>query len=288
MRVLFHFLSRWPLRLLHGLGDLIGWILWLLPKGRRNVAMRNIDLCLPDLPAAQRRRIARASVQHEVKTVLEMPVIWLGDATRVLGLIREWRNKHLLDEALAHGKGMILLTLHQGNWEAPAIPFSKDYTATGLYKPQPGATIDALSLIGRCRFGGKMLPAEGGVGRKLIDILARNETVYFMPDQDPPPGRGVYAPFFGVAAHTPTLVAKLVQQTGARVVFFYGERLPRGAGFIAHFFAAPEAIYSPDLETSVAGMNAGLEQCARDCLEQYWWGYKRFRRRPAGEPRLYD
>lgn len=287
MTVLFHLLSRFPLRLLHALGDLLGSLLWLLPNGRRNVAMRNIDLCLPDRPAAERRKLARASVQHEVKTILEMPVVWLAPATRVLGLVREWRNRHLLDEALAQGKGLILLTLHQGNWEAPAIPFSKDYTATGLYKPQPGAVND-LSVIGRSRFGGKLLPAEGGVGRKLVEILARNETVYFMPDQDPPPGRGVYAPFFGVPAHTPTLVAKLVQQTGARVVFFYGERLPHGEGFIAHFFAAPEAIYSTDLETSVAGMNAGLEQCARDCVEQYWWGYKRFRRRPAGQARLYD
>jgi KDO2-lipid IV(A) lauroyltransferase len=287
MRLLFRLLSHLPLRVLHTLGDLIGWLLWWLPNGRRDVALRNIDLCLPDRPAAERRRLARRSVQHEVKTILEMPLVWLGDEARVLSLVREWRNKHLLDEALSHGKGMILLTLHQGNWEAPAIPFSKDYTATGLYKPQPGAAIDELSLIGRKRFGGKMLPAEGGVGRKLVKILADNETVYFMPDQDPPPGRGVFAPFFGVPAHTPTLVAKLVQQTGARVVFFYGERLPRGEGFIAHFFAAPEAIYSADVETSVAGMNAGLEQCARDCLEQYWWGYKRFRRRPPGEARLY-
>ncbi len=287
MRVLFHTLARLPLWLLHVIGDLIGTLLWWLPNGRRMVAMRNIDLCLPELPAAERRRLARRSVQHEVKTILEMPVVWLGGERRVLSLVREWRNKHLLDEALSHGKGLILLTLHQGNWEAPAIPFSRDYTATGLYKPQPGV-INDLSVIGRGRFGGQLVPAEGGVGRKLVEILARNETVYFMPDQDPPEGRGVYAPFFGIQAHTPTLVAKLVRQTGARVVFFYGERLPRGAGFIAHFFAAPEAIYSDSIETSVAGMNAGLEQCARDCLEQYWWGYKRFRRRPAGEPRLYQ
>jgi len=287
MRVLFHTLARLPLWLLHVIGDLIGWLLWWLPNGRRMVAMRNIDLCLPELPAAERRRLARRSVQHEVKTILEMPVVWLGNEQRVLSLVREWRNKQLLDEALSHGKGMILLTLHQGNWEAPAIPFSRDYAATGLYKPQPGA-INDLSVIGRGRFGGQLVPAEGGVGRKLVEILARNETVYFMPDQDPPEGRGVYAPFFGIQAHTPTLVAKLVRQTGARVVFFYGERLPRGAGFIAHFFAAPEAIYSDDVEASVAGMNAGLERCARDCLEQYWWGYKRFRRRPHGEPRLYQ
>ena len=286
MRLLFHVLARLPLVVLHGLGNLIGWLLWLLPNGRRRAAFRNIELCLPQLSTAERRRLVRRSLCHEMKTILEMPVIWLASERRVLGMVKAWHGAEVIDAALAQGKGMILLTLHQGNWEACAIPFSKRYPATGLYKPQKGAVND-LSVIGRSRFGGQLLPAEGGVGRKLIEVLGRGETIYFMPDQDPPPGRGVFAPFFGVQAHTPTLVAKLVQKTGAPVVFFYGERLSWGRGFIAHWFAAPPEIYSEDLATSVAGMNAGLERCARDAVEQYWWGYKRFRRRPEGLPRLY-
>ncbi|SFF24977.1 KDO2-lipid IV(A) lauroyltransferase [Fontimonas thermophila] len=286
MRILFLILSRLPLVVLHGIGNLAGWVLWLVPNGRRRTAYRNLEVCLPHLSAGERRRLVRRSLCHEVKTILEMPVIWLAPEKRVLALVKAWRGAEVIDQALAQGKGMLLLTLHQGNWEACAIPFSRRYPATGLYKPQKNA-IDALSLQGRCRFGGKMLAAEGGVGRRVVEVLQRGETVYFMPDQDPPPGRGVFAPFFGVEAHTPTLVAKLVQKTGARVVFFYGERLSWGRGFVAHWFAAPPEIYSSDLQTAVAAMNAGLERCARDCLEQYWWGYKRFRRRPPGQPRIY-
>lgn len=286
MRPLFHVLARLPLPVLHGLGNLVGWLLWLLPNSRRRAAYANVALCLPQLSAAERSRLVRRSLCHEMKTILEMPVIWLAPEKRVLGMVKAWRGAEVIDAALTQGKGMILLTLHQGNWEACAIPFSQRYVATGLYKPQKGAVND-LSLIGRCRFGGRMLAAEGGVGRKLLEVLGRGETIYFMPDQDPPPGRGVFAPFFGVPAHSPTLVAKLVRKTGAPVVFFYGERLSWGRGFIAHWFAAPEGIDSEDLQTQVAAMNAGLERCARDAIEQYWWGYKRFRRRPEGLPKLY-
>ncbi len=286
MRLLFHVLSWFPLVVLQGLGNLVGWLLWLIPNSRRNTARRNLEACLPELSDAERSRLVRRSLCHEMKTVLELPLVWLGHRRRALRLVRAWHGAEVIDEALSHGKGMILLTLHQGNWEAPAIPFSKKYKATGLYKPQKGAVND-LSLIGRTRFGGEMVAAEGGVGRKLVEILARNETVYFMPDQDPPEGRGVFAPFFGVEAHTPTLVAKLVKNSGARVVFFYGERLSWGRGFITHWFAASEDIYSTDLQTSVAAMNAGLERCARDRVEQYWWGYKRFRRRPPGAAPIY-
>lgn len=286
MRALFHVLARLPLPLLQGLGNLLGWLLWLFPNSRRRVAYVNVGLCLPELSAAGRHRLVRRSLCHEMKTILELAVIWLAPAARVLGLIREWRGREVIDAALAQNKGLILLTLHQGNWESVAIPYSKAHPATGLYKRQ-GGVLDEIATQGRCRFGGKMLAAQGGVGRPLLEVLKRRETIYFMPDQDPPPGRGVFVPFFGVPAHSPTLVARLAQRTRMPVVFFYGERLSWGRGFIAHCFAAPDGIDSDDLETAVAAMNQGLERCARDCLEQYWWGYKRFRRRPQGLPRLY-
>jgi len=39
-----------------------------------------------------------------------------------------------------------------------------------------------------------------------------------------------------------------------------------------------ERIYSPDMETSVTGLNATVESCVRDIPEQYQWSYKRFKR----------
>ncbi|QHS11280.1 lysophospholipid acyltransferase family protein [Sinimarinibacterium sp. NLF-5-8] len=286
MRTFFYLLAHVPLPILQGLGNVVGWGLWLIPNSRRRAAYLNIELCLPEATRAEQRRLVRRALCSEIKTILEMPVIWLAPEKRVLKLLRAWHGREVIDAALAQGKGLILLTLHQGNWEGFAIPFSKDYPATGLYKPQKGI-VDALSLQGRCRFGGQMEPAVGGVGRAVVEVLNRGETVYFMPDQDPPPGRGVFAPFFGVPAHSPTLVAKLAHRTGAPVVFFYGERLSWGRGFVAHCFAAPDGIDSPDVPTAVAAMNAGLERCARLHPDQYWWGYKRFRRRPEGEPELY-
>lgn len=286
MRVLCYVIAYLPLPLLHGVGNLLGWLLWLIPNTRRSVAYINVEHCLPQLGAAERRRLVRRSLCHEMKSVLEMFLLWLGPASKVLSLIKGSRGEDVLQAELAKGKGLLLLTLHQGSWEAPALPYSKKYPITGLYTPQEGL-MDELAMQGRTRFGAKMLAAEGGVGQKLVSILNAGETVYFMPDQDPPRGRGVYAPFFGIDAHSPTLVSKLVKTTGARVVFFYGERLPWGRGFIEHFHAAPEALYDTDLEKSVAGLNAGLELCARECIEQYWWGYKRFRRRREGEPKFY-
>lgn len=286
MRVLFHLLAWLPLPALQALGGFAGWLLWVTHSSRRQVALRNISRCMPELSASEQQRIARASLAHEFSTYLETARVWLGPAKSVKAAVKEWRGIEALDRAFAKGKGVILLTLHQGAFEAVAIPMSGNYPFYGLYKPQKGV-INELSLRGRCRFGGRMEVAEAGVRKAALPLLAQGQGVYYMPDHDPPRGRGLFAPFMGIAAHTPTLIAKLVRLSGAPVVFMFGERLPRARGYIAHYFDAPAGIYDSDPLVATTAMNQGLEQCVRACPEQYWWGYKRFRRRPPGEPDFY-
>lgn len=286
MRTLFHLLAFLPLLVLQGLGALIGWVLWVTNSGRRKVGLRNISRCMPELSAPEQARIVRASLKHEFQTYVETARVWLGSASAVRGAVREWRGLDLLEQAMAQGKGVILLTLHQGAFEAVAIPMSASFPFYGLYKPQKGAVND-MSLQGRCRFGGRMVAAEAGVRKAALPLLQQGFGVYYMPDHDPPPGRGVFVPFFGVPAHTPTLIAKLAQESGSPVLFLVGERLPWARGYIAHFLRAPQEIADENVETGTAAMNKGLEDCVRLCPEQYWWSYRRFRRQPEGLPNFY-
>ena len=288
MALLLKLLGRLPLPFLYLLGVLAGALLWWLPNSRKRVALRNITACLPELAPAQQRRLARRALMHEVLTLLESPYLWFAPSEKVLALIRERRGHELVDEALKQGKGVILLSLHLGSWEAAGMTQSLLHPMTGLYKPQKGK-LDRLIYEGRSRFGVKLVATEGGKMRQVLrPLLENHETVYFMPDQDPPGGRGVFVPFFGVNAHTPVLVSKLVQHTGAPVVYFYGERLPWGRGFIVHYRPAPAEISDPDLMKSAAAVNAGIEACVRECPEQYWWGYERFRRHPPGARYFYE
>jgi len=286
MSLLFHVLAWLPLVLLQGLGGLAGWLLWLTPSERKRVALHNIRHCMPELSAREQRRIARASLGHEFKTYIETARVWLGPAAAVKNAVREWRGIEALDRAFAQGKGVILLTLHQGAFEAVAIPMSASYPFYGIYKPQKGVVND-LSLQGRCRFGGRLVAAEAGVRKAALPLLEQGNGVYYMPDHDPPRGRGVFVPFMGVPAHTPTLIARLARESGAPVVFMFGERLPWARGYIGHYIEAPAGIHDEDVERATAAMNRGLEECVRRCPEQYWWGYKRFRRQPEGAPKFY-
>jgi KDO2-lipid IV(A) lauroyltransferase len=41
------------------------------------------------------------------------------------------------------------------------------------------------------------------------------------------------------------------------------------------------------MDEALAAMNRGVERCVEVDPAQYLWAYKRFRRRPEGEPRFY-
>ena len=105
MRILFQVLARLPLPLLQGLGNLLGWLLWLLPNSRRRAAYANLALCQPGLTPAQRRRLVRRSLCHEMKTILELAVIWLGGKNHVApsGRFRGGRAKRDQFDGTARG-----------------------------------------------------------------------------------------------------------------------------------------------------------------------------------------
>jgi KDO2-lipid IV(A) lauroyltransferase len=282
-RAVFAVGKRLSLPMIHRLGAVVGWISWQIGGSPKRLALDNIARCLPELDAAAQRRLARRSFDHHFQMMLESPLIWIGDADRVRALAVETRGAELVDQALAQGKGLIIAAIHLGSFEAGIIPMSERYTMTGLFKPTRHAAVDELSCQGRTRFGGKMVAivrrnGKRAVGSDLLRALKRGETIYALPDRDPPRGQGVFAPYFGVTAHSPVLIPKLVQATGAKLLFCIGERLPDARGFRIHFIPAPPGYDSEDLTVAATAINAGIETCVRMFPEQYWWGYKRFKR----------
>ena len=288
MRLGFRLLALLPLAVLQALGAALGWLLSVLPNSRRSTAIVNVERCFPELSAAERRRLVRQAITHEVTTFIETPMVWLGADAKVRGLVKAWNGLEIFDAAMKPGKGAILLTLHQGSFEAGAIPLSATYPLAGIYKPQKGVLND-LSVQGRSRYQGVLMSsAEGNIGTQITALTAKGYGVYFMPDQDPPRGRGVFAPFFGHLAHTPKLVPRLAKmRPDLPIVLMWVERLPRAQGFAVHFREPSPGIRDPDPVKSATALNADFEAFVRSRPEQYWWGYKRFRRRPPGEPPFY-
>ena len=283
MVALVRWLSFCPLRLLHAIGAVLGWVTYLLSPSYRTRLKANATLA--GVGEAQRR----AAVAEAGRMVMELPRLWLRPPTQAIADPVRWEGMELLDSLLADRRGLVLLTPHMGSFELSAQSYAERFGArkplTVLYRPARKAWLRKLEETARARQALATAPASLAGVRLMIRALRRGETVGLLPDQVPPEGQGVWVPFFGQPAYTMTLAAKLVQQTGAAVALVWSERLPRGAGYVVHVSALPEPLPERhDGDDEAAAMAAGalainraMEALIRQQPGQYLWGYHRYK-----------
>lgn len=192
----------------------------------------------------------------------------------------------LVDDALAAGRGVVIVAPHIGNWELLNRWYAHRWGVTAMYQPPRVRALEAAMRAARERDGARLVPADAGGLRALVRTLRQGRSVGVLPDQVPARGHGVMAPFFGLPALTVTLVQRLVRATGARAVSGAAIRTPRG--YEIRFEALPPAIADARAEVSAAVLNAHIETIVRRWPTQYQWTYKRFKRQPPGAFRFHD
>ncbi len=281
MLTLMRWLARRSLATLHAWGALLGWLVYLVSGSYRRRLRGNADLA--GLSAAQRHR----AIAEGGRMVAELPRLWLRPQDQPLGgLVRWGGDAALIDAALDAGRGLVFLTPHLGCWEVTAQATIERYgqrmKLTVMYRPARQAWLRDIEEGARRRPGLDTVPAALGGVRQMIRALRRGESVGLLPDQVPPEGMGVWAPFFGRPAYTMTLAARLVQQTGAALLMVWAERLPRGAGYVMHVRAPQplpaEAADADALQLACAtAINQDMERLIREAPDQYLWGYHRYK-----------
>jgi KDO2-lipid IV(A) lauroyltransferase len=285
---LYRQFARLPLPVAHAIGSALGVVGWLVPSSFRRRARFHIARCLPELGSWAREWLVFRALVESGKALAELPFLFAGPEARVVRSLREVRGRAVLDSALAAGKGVIAVSPHLGAWEMTGLAYSRavNGNCVSMYRPQ-AEPWDSLLKQGRGRFGAKLAPSDRGGMRRLLEMLRHGGSIGVLPDQDPPTGSGVFAPFFGIAAHSPTLPTRLARRTGAAIVLCYAERLSWGRGFVFHIEPVPPGVTDDDEVRAVTAVNRGVEACIRQFPAQYYWAYMRFRRRPAGEPPFY-
>lgn len=282
MPTLLAWLSRRSLRFLHALGALLGWTAYLFSASYRRRLGANARLAGVDASAR------RAAVAEAGKLYMELPRLWLRPREQGIADPVRWQGAEHVEAALAAGRGLVLLTPHLGSFEICAQAYAQRFGAqqpiTVLYRPARQAWLRELEETARARPALATAPASLAGVRQMMRALRKGETLGLLPDQVPPDGMGVWAPFFGQPAYTMTLAARLVLQTGSAWLLIWSERLPQGAGYVVHVQAPAEALPAKggqDEEAWMAGaagvVNRAMEDLIRQQPAQYLWGYNRYK-----------
>lgn len=276
-----------PWRVAQSLGAAIGWLMWKLPNGSRDVASINLRKCFPELDDAGHRRLLRQSLMAIGKTLTESACAWIWPAERTLKLVYQVEGEQVLQDALAGDKGVVLISSHLGNWEVLLQYVSSVSKPTVLYRPIKMQAVDDLLIRKRTQQGNSLVPSTKEGILSLIKTVRRGGVAGIAADPEPSVSSGLFVPFLGVPALTSKFVPSLVNGHKAVAVFMHALRLDDGNGYRVVIEAAPEAIYGDDQEAAVAALNQGIEKQVRKDPSQYMWNMKRFKKRPAGEAKWY-
>ena len=128
-------IGKLPLPTLGLIGDMLGYLAWYIAPGPRNVTLKNLELCFPDMDAAERTSLAKASLRETLRTALEVAAAWSQTSDRMLSYITHAENEQLLVEAQAAGKGIVFIVPHFGNWELANYYMAKKCDLLAMYKP---------------------------------------------------------------------------------------------------------------------------------------------------------
>ena len=277
MVVLFRLLARWPLPVLHALGWCVGWGMWLASRRYRQRWARHTVL------AGLSWRERWWSVGEAGKQITELPRLWFGAPVRV-----GWQGAAHIEAALQHRQGVLFLTPHMGCFEVTAQAYADRFGHLGadakpmtvLFRPPRDPKLLPVLEAARQRPGLLTAPTTLRGVRQLAVALKAGQAVGLLPDQVPPEGLGVWAPFFGEPAYTMTLSARLAQVPGTQVLLAWGERLPWGRGYIVHVQTWQEVMGEPmDLraDEAAAQVNQAMERIVAQKPEQYLWAYARYK-----------
>lgn len=209
------------------LGRRIADIAW---KRRGNSVLRlesNLARVVPDATPERLRELSKAGMRSYMRYWMESFRLPAMGPERFSEDV-EIKDEHILREALAAGRGVVVALPHLANWDLAGawatahlgIPFT-----TVAERLKPESLFDRFVAY-RESLGMEVLPHTGGAAfGTLARRLRAGGLVCLVADRDLS-ASGVEVDFFGAAARMPAGPALLAQQTGAAllpVTLYYGD-----------------------------------------------------------------
>ena len=254
---------------------LCGWVLSraIAPvAGYRRRVRQNLKLALPDLPAHEVERIARAVPDNVGRTVIE---IYSGPEfiARAVGYPLTGGGVSALGEAHRQQRPVILVTGHFGNYDASrAALIARGYRVGALYMPMANRYFNDHYVKAISGIGTPLFPRGRAGLAGMVRHLRSGGMLGMLVDQHMVHGETLT--FFDRPALTALSAAELALKYDALLVPTYAVRLPDGLSFDI-IVEAPIPHSTPEAMTQA--LNDSLEALVRQHLDQWLWIHHRWK-----------
>ena len=268
-----------PVRLAIG-GGLGTLVFWLAPR-QRGLACEHLRHSLNLSDERRVKAIAKRCFENLGKNVVEFMQLPRMNPKQIQRYVSFEGIRHV-KQALAQGRGAIILTGHFGNWELLAASISATIAPlTPIVRELRSPRLNALVCSYREKAGYTTIDRDTGV-RSALRCLKRNELLGIVADVDTTVN-GVFVDFFGRLAYTPYSPVAIALKTGAAILPSFIIRQPDGSH---------RAIIEPPLALKRTGVKEKelvintqkftklIESYIRQYPEQWIWMHERWKTRP--------
>lgn len=274
-----------PYRLQLGIGKAIGRIAHAIGRERRAIARRNLELCFPEMPGADRARLVRAHFEALGASLIELALgRWASDA-KLLAMTRIEGAEHIR-EALDRGHGVILLSAHFTTLEISGRVLALNCPPfDAVYRRNRSEFLTEILRTSRERSARSTIDKNDV--KSMLRSLREGAPVWYAPDQSYDRKQSALLPFFGVPAMTNTATGTLARLGRAVAIPFFPRRLPEG-GYVLSILPPIEGLPGDDPIEDTRKYVQILERQVRLCPEQYYWVHRKFKNRPEPLPDVYQ
>ena len=276
-----------PLSVQAAIGRGFGRLLYALAGARRRIALRNLELCLPELTPPAREAIAREHFGWLARSLVERGRLWHASPARLKRLIHVEGDVGLAERG---ARPVMWLVPHFVGLDVAGIAalLYQGKHAASMYQAQSNPVLDAALRRGRLRLGNAAIYSRSESAKPLMRAIRRGDAFFNLPDMDFGARDAAFVPFFGIPAATLLAPSRMARALDMIVQPVVATLLPGGQGYRVEFGPPWDDFPTGDALADTARLNRWIEQRIRASPAQYLWVHKRFKTRPAGEPPLYD
>lgn len=277
-----------PDRVALAAGKGIGRLFFRLLKGRRRVAIENVEASLPFLESqpgwrgGTAEQLALETFENLGCSVVEVCKLYRGKGQGLIDSV-EFRGLEHYEAAAAKGKGVAFITAHCGNWELLALAFGQRYHDLSVVaRRQDNPHLNEMIEKIRQAYGNGVIYREGAL-RSMFAALKKKEMVGLLIDQAVHPDGGILVDFLGRPAWTIRLPALIGRKSGAPLVPGFIHR--EGTRNIVTIYPEYPVSTLEDPEEAAAedarGLTRFIEEYVIKHPTQWYWVHKRWKNSPA-------
>ena len=218
-------MERLPRGLAYALAIVVARFAHQFARTARRRLEFNLRRALPEASPAEIRRVSWRNFRNHSKAYADLMQLPRARVEQLRPLLRVDGIEHL-EEALSHGRGVLVISAHMGSWEIAAAIWSATIAPVSLFAEElEPPELYAWYRTTRQRLGISVLPLNRtGLGQ-VVGALGSNEMIVTAVDRDLL-GTGLQVDFFGHPASIPTGPAQLAIRRGAALLPVVVYRLP--------------------------------------------------------------